>query len=153
VTVRFLLNGEQVEVISDPDTPLLLVLRDELGLVGAKFGCGLGQCGACAVRLGDAVVPSCSTPLWQAEGAAVGTVEGLAAEGLHPVQQAIVDLQAAQCGFCTAGIVVRAAHLLEQNPHPTASEVAIALDGHLCRCGIQRRVIDAVVRAGETAPA
>jgi aerobic-type carbon monoxide dehydrogenase small subunit (CoxS/CutS family) len=146
---RVTVNGTEVVLASDGDTPLLTVLRDELGLVGSRFGCGDGLCGACFVRLGDAVVPSCQTPLWQAEGQAVTTIEGLSDErGPHPVQQAILDKQAAQCGFCVAGIVVRAAALLESEPGADAVRVAEALDRNLCRCGSQQRIIDAVVTAG-----
>jgi len=146
---RLTVNGAEVVVTSDGDTPLLTVLRDELGLVGSRFGCGQGLCGACFVRLGDAVVPSCQTPLWQAEDQAVTTVEGLAGdEGPHPVQAAIIERQAAQCGFCIAGIVVRAAALLESEPGADAGRVAEALDRNLCRCGSQQRIIGAVVAAG-----
>jgi nicotinate dehydrogenase subunit A len=145
---RVTVNGAEVVLESDGDTPLLTALRDELGLVGSRFGCGEGLCGACFVRLGDAVVPSCQTPLWQAEGQAVTTVEGLSEDGPHPVQQAILDGQAAQCGFCVAGIVVRAAVLLESEPGADAVRVAEALDRNLCRCGSQQRIIDAVVTAG-----
>ncbi len=146
---RVTVNGTEVVLASDGDTPLLTVVRDELGLVGSRFGCGDGLCGACFVRLGDAVVPSCQTPLWQAEGQAVTTIEGLSDEhGPHPVQQAILDKQAAQCGFCVAGIVVRAAALLESEPGADAVRVAEALDRNLCRCGSQQRIIDAVVTAG-----
>jgi nicotinate dehydrogenase subunit A len=146
---RLTVNGTEVTLGSDGDTPLLTALRDELRLVGSRFGCGEGLCGACFVRLGDAVVPSCQTPLWQAEGQAVTTVEGLSDErGPHPVQQAILDRQAAQCGFCVAGIVVRAAALLEAEPGADDVRVAEALDRNLCRCGSQQRIIDAVVAAG-----
>jgi len=146
---RLTVNGAEVVVTSDGDTPLLTVLRDELGLVGSRFGCGQGLCGACFVRLGDAVVPSCQTPLWQAEGQAVTTVEGLAGgEGPHPVQAAILERQAAQCGFCIAGIVVRAAALLDSEPGPDSARVAEALERNLCRCGSQQRIVEAVVAAG-----
>jgi aerobic-type carbon monoxide dehydrogenase small subunit (CoxS/CutS family) len=146
---RLTVNGTEVTLGGDGDTPLLTALRDELGLVGSRFGCGEGLCGACFVRLGDAVVPSCQTPLWQAEGRAVTTVEGLSDErGPHPVQQAILDRQAAQCGFCVAGIVVRAAALLEAEPGADGVRVAEALDRNLCRCGSQQRILDAVVAAG-----
>ena len=149
---RVTVNGTEVVLDSDGDAPLLTVLRGELGLVGSRFGCGEGLCGACFVRLGDAVVPSCQTPLWQAEGQAVTTVEGLSSDGTpHPVQQAILDRQAAQCGFCVAGIVVRAATLLEEDPAPDVERVAEALDRNLCRCGSQQRIIDAVVGAGARA--
>lgn len=148
-TFQVRVNGADREVTAEPDTPLLTVLRDLLGLVGSRFGCGLGQCGACFVRMDDAVVPSCDTPLWSAAGTSVVTVEGLAPDGrLHPVQQALLDHQAAQCGFCISGIAVRAAALLEDVPSPDAATVAHALDRNLCRCGAQRRIIDAVVAAG-----
>jgi nicotinate dehydrogenase subunit A len=146
---RLTVNGREVEVTADGDTPLLTVLRNDLGLMGSRFGCGLGLCGACFVRMDDAVVPSCDTPLWAAAGRSVVTVEGLAPDGeLHPVQQALLDHQAAQCGFCISGITVRAAALLEEQPEPDAAAVAEALDRNLCRCGAQRRIIDAVVDAG-----
>jgi nicotinate dehydrogenase subunit A len=153
-TFRLRVNGEEMEVAAGADTPLLTVLRNELGLLGSRFGCGLGMCGACFVRMDDAVVPSCDTPLWAAAGRSVTTVEGLAADGeLHPVQQALLDHQAAQCGFCISGITVRAAALLEENPAPDAETVARALDRNLCRCGAQRRIIGAVVAAGRAAAA
>ncbi|MGH3386562.1 MAG: (2Fe-2S)-binding protein [Nocardioidaceae bacterium] len=142
-------NGQTVQVEADPDAPLLSVLRDELDLKGARFGCGLGQCGACFVQLDGKVVSSCDTPMWATEGTSVVTVEGLGREGvLHPVQQAILDEQAAQCGYCISGVVVRAAALLESTPSPDAGEVVDALDRNLCRCGVQRRIISAVVKAG-----
>ncbi|KRF34810.1 (2Fe-2S)-binding protein [Nocardioides sp. Soil805] len=144
----FEVNGAHVEVGGDPDTPLLTVLRDDLGLVGTRFGCGQGLCGACHVSLDGAVVPSCRTPVWQAEGRSVTTVEGLSADGTpHPVQRAILDRQAAQCGFCISGIVVRAAALLDAEPDADAARVAEALDGNLCRCGAHRRIVDAVLAA------
>jgi nicotinate dehydrogenase subunit A len=149
---RLRVNGDDVEVSSDAETPLLSVLRDELGLVGTRFGCGEGACGACFVRLGEAVVPSCQTPLWQAEGQPVTTVEGLRAGDLpHPVQQALLDRQAAQCGFCISGIVVRAAALLRDEPEADAERVAEALDRNLCRCGTQRRIVEAVLASREPA--
>jgi nicotinate dehydrogenase subunit A len=148
-TFRLRVNGADTEVTAAPDAPLLAVLRDELGLLGSRFGCGLGQCGACFVRMDDAVVPACDTPMWSAAGRSVVTVEGLARDGeLHPVQQALLDFQAAQCGFCISGIAVRAAALLEEEPAPDAAAVARALDRNLCRCGAQRRIIEAVVAAG-----
>jgi nicotinate dehydrogenase subunit A len=149
---RLHVNGVEHEVAAGGDTPLLTVLRNELGLLGSRFGCGLGLCGACFVRMDDAVVPACDTPLWAAEGRAVVTVEGLApGEQLHPVQQALLDHQAAQCGFCISGIAVRAAALLDEHPRPDAATVAAALDRNLCRCGAHRRIIDAVVAAGREA--
>ncbi len=146
----FEVNGVAVDVAGDPDTPLLTVLRDDLGLVGTRFGCGQGLCGACNVRLDGVVVPSCQTPVWQAEGCSVTTVEGLSADGApHPVQRAILERQAAQCGFCISGIVVRAAALLDEEPDADAARVAEALDGNLCRCGAHRRIVDAVLAARE----
>lgn len=147
--ISLLVNGETATVTADPETPLLTVLRDELGLPGTRFGCGLGQCGACFVLLDGAVLPACSTPLWQAEGSQVVTVEGLSPGGVpHPVQRALLDRQAAQCGFCISGVVVRAAALLEEDPHPDEATVTAALDENLCRCGVQRRIVEAVVAAG-----
>jgi nicotinate dehydrogenase subunit A len=149
----FEVNGARVEVGGDPETPLLTVLRDDLGLVGTRFGCGQGLCGACFVRLDGAVVPSCQTPVWQAGGGSVTTVEGLSADGTpHPVQRAILDRQAAQCGFCISGIVVQAAALLEAEPDADAARVAEALDRNLCRCGTHRRIIDAVLAVREPTP-
>jgi nicotinate dehydrogenase subunit A len=143
-------NGAQVEVEAEPDTPLLSVLRNDLDLYGARFGCGVGLCGACFVRIDGAAVPSCDTPMWSVEHKAVVTVEGLADDArLHPVQQALLDEQAAQCGFCIGGIMVSAATLLDDNPRPDEEAVAEALDRHLCRCGVQRRIVRAVVRAGQ----
>ncbi|MGH3346006.1 MAG: (2Fe-2S)-binding protein, partial [Nocardioides sp.] len=125
----FSVNGSPVSVDVDPETPLLTVLRDQLGLVGTRFGCGQGLCGACFVLLEDTVVPSCQTPVWQVEGQSVTTVEGLGAEGEpHPVQSAILERQAAQCGFCISGIVVRAAALVADEPDADAERVAEALD-------------------------
>ena len=145
-------NGTPVSVTTDADTPLLTVLRDDLGLVGTRFGCGQGLCGACFVNVAGTVMPSCQTPVWQVEGQSVTTVEGLSRDGApHPVQQAILDGQAAQCGFCISGIVVRAAALLDEEPDADADRIAEALERNLCRCGAQRRIIDAVLAAREHA--
>lgn len=144
-------NGSSVSLTSDGETPLLTALRDELGLVGTRFGCGQGLCGACHVDVDGTVMPSCQTPVWQVEGRSVTTVEGLSRDGApHPVQQAILDRQAAQCGFCISGIVVRAAALLRDEPDADTDRVAEALEGNLCRCGAQRRIIDAVLAARES---
>jgi nicotinate dehydrogenase subunit A len=150
--VDLAVNGTLRQVVADPDTPLLDVLRGDLGLLGSRFGCGLGLCGACAVLVDGRSVNSCDTPLWAVEGKAVTTVEGLAGDGLHPVQQAVLDEQAGQCGFCLSGMVVSAAALLAEQPRPDEAAVAAALGRHLCRCGVQRRVIAAVVRAGREEP-
>lgn len=149
---RLKVNGRPVTVTADPGTTLLDVLRNHLDLRGSRFGCGLGLCGACFVRMDGNVVPSCDTPIWSAEGRSVVTVEGLGQGGApHPVQQALLDGQAAQCGFCISGIAVSAATLLENNPHPTPEEVVDALERNLCRCGVQRRIVRAVLRAAEPA--
>ena len=146
-------NGQPVEVDRPDDTPLLTVLRDALGLVGSRFGCGQGLCGACTVLLDGKAVPSCDTPLWQAAGAQVVTVEGLGAEGPNPVQQSLIEHQSAQCGFCISGIVVRATALLIETPDASAEDVAEALERHLCRCGTHHRIVEAVLAARPEVPA
>jgi aerobic-type carbon monoxide dehydrogenase small subunit (CoxS/CutS family) len=140
-------NGSQVEVDRPDDTSLLTVLRDALGLVGTRFGCGQGLCGACTVLVNGTPVPSCETPLWQVEDASVVTVEGLAAEGPNAVQAALLEHQAAQCGFCISGIVVAATALLEKEPDADAERVAEALDRNLCRCGSHQRIVEAILAA------
>jgi aerobic-type carbon monoxide dehydrogenase small subunit (CoxS/CutS family) len=149
-TYSLTVNGRPAVVEADPDTPLLSVLRNDLGLLGSRFGCGMGLCGACFVRVDGTVVPACDTPMWSVPGASVTTVEGLAGEdgALHPVQQALLDRQAAQCGFCISGIAVRAAALLEEHPSPDAAQVRTALERNLCRCGAHGRIVQAVVEAG-----
>lgn len=147
-------NGVVRQVEAHPDDSLLSVLRNHLGLVGARYGCGVGLCGACFVRVDGSVVPACDTPLWSVAGREVVTVEGLIpGDALHPVQQAFLDEQAAQCGFCITGILVTAATLLDNDPHPDEATVTAALDRHLCRCGAQRRMVRAVVRAGSATDA
>ncbi|MCW2858586.1 MAG: (2Fe-2S)-binding protein [Actinoallomurus sp.] len=143
-------NGGHVRVETHPDTSLLHVLREELDLKGSRFGCGVGLCGACFVQLDGQVVASCDTPIWSAAGKTVVTVEGLApGDELHPVQRAFLDEQAAQCGYCISGILVSAATLLARNPAPDEQAVVEALDRNLCRCGVQRRVVRAVLAAAE----
>jgi nicotinate dehydrogenase subunit A len=146
--VRFRLNGADIEVDSDPDRPLLDVLRGHLGLTGAHFGCGAGECGACNVMLGDRAVTSCDMPLWSVAGKDVTTPEGLGtAEKPPPLQTAFIAEQAMQCGYCIPGILVSAAALLKQNPHPSDREIRAALDRNLCRCGSHNRIVKAVLRA------
>ena len=141
-------NGHLRHVDADDDTALLYVLRNHLGLKGTRFGCGLGVCGACSVLVDGHPTYSCDTPMWSVKGKEVTTVEGLGAEGKpHPVARAIVEQQAAQCGYCMSGIVVSAAHLLATNPEPTEAEVRAALDDNLCRCGAHNRVVRAVLIA------
>jgi nicotinate dehydrogenase subunit A len=147
-TYGLTVNGHRVEVQADDDTTLLHVLRHDLGLAGPRFGCGVGLCGACFVLLDGNPAPACDTPMWSAAGRTVVTVEGLAdGAALHPVQQAFLDEQAAQCGFCVSGILVSAAALLAENPRPDEPAVLAALDRNLCRCGAQRRMVAAVLRA------
>ena len=149
-TVTLTVNGSATTVTGDPATPLLHVLRTELGLAGPRFGCGVGLCGACFVLLDGAAAPACDTPLWSVEGKFVVTVEGLAdGDELHPLQQAFLDEQAAQCAFCVSGVLVSAAALLARTPAPSEGEVVDALDRNLCRCGVQRRMVRAVLRAAE----
>jgi len=153
-TVQLQVNGRAHAVPGDDATPLLYVLRHELNLPGTRFGCGSGQCGACHVLVQGVSVPSCDTPLWSAEGKAVTTVEGLsgghaAGSALHPLQQAFIDEQAAQCGYCLSGILISAAALLQGNPDPAEAEVRATLDKHLCRCGSHNRIVKAVLRAAK----
>jgi nicotinate dehydrogenase subunit A len=143
-------NGERRSVSAAPDTPLLYVLRNDLGLVGSRFGCGTGQCGACFVIVEGRAVPSCDTPLWSVEKKSVTTVEGLSrGTELHPVQKALLAEQAAQCGYCISGIAVAAAAFLNQNRDPSDREVREALDRNLCRCGAHNRIVRAVLRAAK----
>ena len=141
-------NGVQCEVDAPEDTPLLHVLRDRLGLKGTRFGCGLNQCGSCHVLIEGKSVPACDTPLWAAEGKRVVTIEGLGTpDKPHSLQQAFIDEQAAQCGYCVSGILVTAAALLDAVKSPTEAQVREALDKHLCRCGSHNRIVRAVLRA------
>ena len=144
-------NGKVHRVDSDPATPLLYVLRDELKLNGAKFGCGLGQCGACTVIADREAILSCTVPISVLEGRKIRTLEGLGALGKPgPVQRAFIEEQAAQCGFCIPGMIMRAQALLERQPSPSQAEIRQALRGNLCRCGTHMRIVRAVERAART---
>jgi nicotinate dehydrogenase subunit A len=148
--VEFTLNGEVVSVDVDPKTPLLEVLRNDFELNGPKFGCGLAQCGACAVQLDGASIRSCVMPVQIVAGKNVTTLEGLGTEeSPHPLQAAFIEEQAMQCGYCASGIITTAAAFLEQNPSPTSDETKQALSGHLCRCGAQPRMLRAVASAAK----
>jgi nicotinate dehydrogenase subunit A len=152
--IRLTVNGVAQVISGEPEAPLLDVLRHDLGLAGPRFGCGSGLCGACFVLLDGEPRSSCDLPAWAAEGREVTTVEGLPAAGrLHPVQQAMLDEQAAQCGYCTSGMIMSAVALLRGTAAPTEAEVRGALDGNLCRCGSHQRVIRAVLRAAATGTA
>lgn len=145
-------NGEKKKTGAHRDTPLLYVLRNDFGLVGSRFGCGTGQCGACFVLVDGKPIASCDLPIWSLEGKAITTIEGLGKGGdLHPVQKALIAEQAAQCGYCMSGISVTAAALLERNKSPSDQEIREALDKHLCRCGSHNRVVRAVKKASEQA--
>jgi nicotinate dehydrogenase subunit A len=138
-------NGSKRTVAADPDTPLLYVLRNDLGLVGARFGCGSGQCGACFVLVDGRAMASCDIPVSFVAGKKLTTVEGL--DGEHPVQKALLAEQAAQCGYCMSGIVVSAVALLQSKASPSEDEVKGALDKNLCRCGAHNRVVRAIMKA------
>lgn len=147
---RLTVNGSVVSVDADPDTPLLFVLREKLGLSATHLGCGANQCGACHVIVDGHAVASCDTPLWAAAGKSVTTLEGLGTpEKPHPLQAAFIAEQAMQCGYCTSGIIMTAAALLSQNPSPSEVEVRTALDRNLCRCGAHNRIVRAVMRASK----
>jgi nicotinate dehydrogenase subunit A len=144
-SVRLLVNGTEHVVQCPSDTPLLYVLRNDLGLMGTRFGCGLGLCGACNVLVAGRPVHSCETPVSFVEGQDVTTVEGLSdGDSLHPVQQSFVDHQAFQCGYCSSGIVITAAALLARDPDADEGRLRAALDGNLCRCGAHLRILRAI---------
>jgi nicotinate dehydrogenase subunit A len=143
-------NGRDHEVDAEPDTPLLYVLRDDLSLNGAKFGCGLGQCGACTVMVDGEAVFSCLTPLLLLDGRKITTVEGLGSiENPGPLQRAFIDEQAAQCGYCIAGMIMRAQSLLQKNHNPSDADIRTAMQPNLCRCGTHMRILRAVRRAAD----
>jgi nicotinate dehydrogenase subunit A len=147
-TFTLSVNGIEVTVEAERDTPLLYVLRNQLGLTGTRFGCGEGICGSCTVTLGGRAMYSCDTPVWAVGDSAVTTVEGLSKDDdLHPLQRAILAEQAGQCGYCLSGIIMRAKALLDETPLPSREEIVAALDKNLCRCGIHNRIIRAVQRA------
>lgn len=143
-------NGKTHQVDVQPDTPLLWVLRDTLGMVGTKFGCGIAQCGACTVHIDGTALRSCSVPVSSAEGKKVTTIEGLAdGDKLHPVQEAWKEIDVAQCGYCQAGQMMTAAALLEKNPNPSDEDIASAMRGNICRCGTYVRIKEAVKTAAK----
>ena len=149
--VNLIVNGVPREVASHPDTALAFALRTDRKMSGTKLGCGLEQCGSCLVLIDGEPSYSCATPVGNHEGRQIETIEGLAEDGvLHPLQQVFLESNAAQCGFCSAGIIMRAKALLDSNPSPSRAEIAEALDPHLCRCGAHPRVIRAVLQAART---
>jgi isoquinoline 1-oxidoreductase alpha subunit len=146
-------NGQSRSVDVASDTPLLWVLRDNLELVGTKFGCGVGQCGACTVHLDGVPTRACLTPVSTAAGMKITTIEGLAAdsEHLHPLQQAWIELDVAQCGYCQAGQIMTAAALLKRNPHPSEADINDAMAGNICRCATYYRIRQGIARAADIA--
>jgi nicotinate dehydrogenase subunit A len=150
-TFKLRVNGSEREVRAEPNTPLIYILRNDLMLKGTRFGCGEGHCGACTVLVDGRAVQACDTPLWSAPGHEITTIEGLAdapsTQGLHPIQQAFIDEQAAQCGYCVNGIIMAAKALLDHNLEPSDAEIARALERNLCRCGTHVRILRAIRRA------
>ena len=149
-TISFTVNGQPRTVTTDPGRPLLEVLREDLGLTGTKFGCGEGRCGACTVLVGGKSVRSCITPVADAEGQTILTIEGLATgEKLHPVQEAFLTEGAVQCGYCTPGMILGVVGLLNEKPNPTDAEILSRMEGHLCRCCGYPKILKAVRRAAQ----
>ena len=146
-TYQLQINGKSFSTEADSDTPLLWVLRDNLGLVGTKFGCGIAQCGACTVHLNGVAVKSCSLPISAVGTKKVITIEGLSEKGDHPVQQAWNEVDVAQCGYCQAGQIMTAAALLSKKPTPSDQDIETAMNGNICRCGTYHRIKEAVVLA------
>jgi nicotinate dehydrogenase subunit A len=150
MAINLKVNGTSRSVAAEPDTPLLYVLRNDLELNGAKYGCGMSQCGACTVLIDGKAVRSCVTPIGALEKSEITTIEGLGTiEQPHPLQQAFIAEQAAQCGYCSNGMIMSAKDLLDRNPHPNEQDVRAALAGNLCRCGAHNRIIKAVLRAAQ----
>jgi len=142
-------NGRKVTAEADPETPLLWVLRDTLGLTGTKFGCGASLCGACTVHLDGRAIRSCMTPLSEAADKSITTIEGLSSNRSHPLQKAWIAEDVPQCGYCQSGMIMTAAALLKEKPKPTDQEIDAALGGHICRCGTYQRIRKAVHRAAK----
>jgi len=141
------INGRNYEADVDADTPLLWVLRDNFGLVGTKYGCGIAQCGACTVHLNGNAVRSCTLPISAVGNSKITTIEGLSEKGDHPVQQAWNEVDVPQCGYCQAGQIMQASALLNKTPHPSVEQIETAMNGNLCRCGTYHRIREAIVLA------
>ena len=149
--VSFTLNNQSVSVEADPNTPLLWVIREHVGLTGTKYGCGAALCGACTVHIDGAATRSCSTPVSAVAGKKVTTIEGLSPDSSHPLQKAWIAEQVPQCGYCQSGQIMSAAELLAKNPKPTRAQIIEHMDGNICRCGTYHRIIAAVERASKEA--
>ncbi len=147
--IELQVNGEIHQLDVEPGTPLLWVLRDNLGLTGTKYSCGIGMCGCCTVLIDDEAQRSCMIPVSEAQGRQITTIEGLSADGSHPVQQAWIEEQVAQCGYCQPGQILTAVALLKRNPNPSEEQIRQAMDAVLCRCGTYPRILKAVRRAAE----
>jgi isoquinoline 1-oxidoreductase alpha subunit len=147
----FTINGRAVDVAAEPDTPLLWVIREHLKLTGTKFGCGMAQCGACTVHVDGEPARSCQTRFQDVAGKTVTTIEGLSADGSHPLQKAWVAEQVPQCGYCQSGQIMQAAALLKNNPNPTRDQIIEHMDGNICRCGTYVQIISAIQRAAREA--
>ena len=144
------INGKQQQVDVDPATPMLWVLRDNLNLVGTKFGCGIAQCGACTIHLGDTAIRSCQLQVSQVGDKAITTIEGLSEKGDHPLQKAWLEHDVAQCGYCQAGQIMNAAALLKSKPHPSDADIEAAMNGNICRCATYVRIRAAIKTAAES---
>jgi isoquinoline 1-oxidoreductase alpha subunit len=149
VAISLTVNGKPASIDAAPDTPLLWALREHLKLTGTKYGCGAGLCGACTIHLEGKAVRSCQTPLSQAAGKKVTTIEGLSPDGNHPLQKAWIAEQAPQCGYCQSGQIMQAAELLATKKNPTRQEIVQHMDGNLCRCGTYPRIVRAIERAAK----
>lgn len=148
-TFNLSINGKSHAVVADADTPLLWALRDHLEMVGTKYGCGIGQCGACTIHIDGNATRSCLLPISSLEGKEITTIEGLSLDGSHPVQQAWKEVDVPQCGYCQAGQIMTASAFLETNPKPTEEEIKIAMNGNICRCSAYNRIQKAVAIASE----
>jgi len=146
---KFVVNGKEVNSEQPADTPLLWVIREELGLTGTKFGCGIAQCGACTVHINGNPVRSCSTPVSAAAGKKVTTIEGLSPSGEHPLQKAWVAKQVPQCGYCQSGQIMQAAALLSKNKNPSREQIVQHMNGNICRCGTYNRIVAAIQQAAK----
>jgi nicotinate dehydrogenase subunit A len=153
MSIQIEVNGHTYAIDADGETPLLYVLRNDLNLKGARFGCGLGLCGACTVVISGKAVQSCDISVAAVAGQAITTIEGIGSiDRMHALQRAFVEEQAAQCGYCTSGIIMTAYALLAGNPQPTETEIRAALDGNICRCGTHSRIVRAIQKAAGAAP-
>ena len=150
-TFKLTINGESKQVDVAPDTPILWVLRDELDLVGTKYGCGIAQCGACTIHLDGNAVRACQIPVSAVEGKSITTIEGLSKAGDHPVQQAWLEVDVPQCGYCQAGQIMNAAAFLKRNPNPSDQDIESAMSGNICRCGTYVRIKEAIKKAATNA--